>query len=327
MDRPLAALTGATGFLGRHVAEQLHAAGWRLRVLARPEAVAQTIRSLDPEVVSGRLSDEAALARLVEGAGAVIHNAGLIKARTSAEFIAVNLEGSLALARAAQQRAPKAHFIMVSSLSARAPQLSAYGSSKAAAEDAVRQVLAPERLTIVRPPAVYGPGDLETLALFQAAQSLPLLPRVGSDRARFALVHAADAAAQIAALAARPGEGRTYALADGRPEGYRWREVLEAAAAAVGRRLPVAPVPGGLVLAVGAANSLMVRLGAEARILGLGKARELLHPDWGLSASELDSQRPQARFDLCDGFADAVGWYRAMGWLKGQAPPSGRPES
>jgi nucleoside-diphosphate-sugar epimerase len=229
------------------------------------------------------------------------------------------------MARAAARCAPEAHFLLVSSLSARAPQLSPYAASKAAGEAAVRAALAPGRLTIVRPPAIYGPGDRETFALFQAAASLPALPVPGPAGSRFALIHAADAGAQIAALAARPADARVWALADDRPEGYGWREILQAAAQAVGRRRPLLPIPPALVTGIGAAGTLLNRLGGEPRIFSLGKARELLHADWGLASNELAPDLPAPRFGLADGFSDVVRWYRANGWLKGQAVPRTSP--
>ena len=164
------------------------------------------------------------------------------------------------------------------------------------------------------------------MALFQAARVLPILPLIGGARARIAVIHVADAATQIAALASRPGEGRTYALADGRPEGYGWRELVEAAAGAMGRRLPLVPLPPAVILGLGAANSLIARLGGAPRILSLGKAREMLHADWSVGPAELAPQLPAARFGLAEGFADVVVWYRAHGWLKGQTVLSASPE-
>ncbi len=331
MDRPLAALTGATGFLGRHVAQALHEAGWRLRVLARGDAAPEGLEPFEPQVVAGRLGDPPALERLVEGAQAVVHAAGLIKAAKLSDFLKINAEGAATVARAAARRAPDARFILVSSLSAREPSLSAYAASKAAGEAAVRAVLAPERLTparltIVRPPAIYGPGDRETLALFQAAASLPMLPLLGGARARIAVIHVADAAAQIAALASQPCEGQTWALADGRPEGYGWRELLETATRTLGRHPPLVRLPPAVILGLGATNSLIARLGGPAQILSLGKAREMLHTDWSVGPAELAPNIPPARFGLAEGFADVVVWYRAQGWLKGQAVLSTSPE-
>jgi nucleoside-diphosphate-sugar epimerase len=310
MTGRLAALTGATGFLGRSLCETLTSRGWRLRVLARPDARPPA----DAEAIVGRLADEGALARLAEGAQLVIHVAGLVKARTPAGFGPVNVLGARHMAEAAARQAPDARFILVSSLSAREPQLSAYAASKAAGEAAAKAVLAPERLTIVRPPAIYGPGDRETLALFRAAARLPALPSPGPAAARLALIHVSDAAAQIASLAERPANGATWALADARPEGYGWRQIVDEAARAVGRRPRLLPTPRAAILALGAAGSLAGRIG-PAQIMTLGKAREALHGDWGVRPEELAPGLEPPRFDLASGFADAVAWYRAQGWL------------
>ena len=306
----LAALTGATGFLGRAVCEALSALGWRLRILARAEAQPPQ----NAEVFLGRLADTKALDCLVQGADLIIHIAGLVKARTPAGFLPVNVDGARRMAEAAARHAPAAHFVLVSSLSAREPRLSAYAASKAAGEAAVREIIRPERLTILRPPAIYGPGDRETLALFRAVDRLPLVPLPGPPSARLAMIHVADAAAQIAAQAEAPAIGAVWALADGTPDGYAWREIYGEAARAVHRRPHVFAPPRAAILAIGALGSLTGRLG-PAQIMTLGKAREALHGDWGVRPEELAPHRPEPRFDLASGFADAVAWYRSAGWL------------
>src|SRR5579862_5837926 len=106
--RPLAALTGATGFLGRRLAETLHDAGWRLRLLARTSASPPELEHLGPEIAAGRLADLDALDQLVEGADAVIHVAGAIKAARLPDFMAINRDGAAAVAKAAARRAPHA---------------------------------------------------------------------------------------------------------------------------------------------------------------------------------------------------------------------------
>jgi nucleoside-diphosphate-sugar epimerase len=315
MSRPLAALTGASGFLGRHIGGALEAGGYRVRILARAEPGAQAGLEAASELVVGRLDDEEALAVLVRGCEVVVHAAGLIKARRRQDFTRVNVEGSRRLAQAAARHAPDARIVLVSSLTAREPLLSAYAASKRAAEDAMRQALAPEHLTIVRPPAIYGPGDRETLALFRAVKTLPLTPLPGSDRARLALIHVADAARQIAALAQTAASGTTWALADARPQGYGWKEIMAAAGEALERRTAFVQLPASAVLALGAVSASLGRLGGGTPIFTLGKARELLHPDWSVSPSDLAPDRPPPRFDLALGFADTVAWYRAQGWL------------
>jgi len=315
MSRPLAALTGASGFLGRHIGRALEGGGYRVRILARAAPSTQDGLEAASELVVGRLDDGEALAVLVRGCEVVVHAAGLIKARRRQDFTLVNVEGSRRLAQAAARHAPDARIVQVSSLAAREPLLSSYAASKRAAEDAMRQVLAPDRLTIVRPPAIYGPGDRETLALFRAVKSLPMIPLPGADRARLALIHVADAARQIAALAQTDASGATWALADGRPQGYGWKQIMAAAGEALGRRRAFVQLPASAVLAVGAVSAGLARLGGGAPIFNLGKARELLHPDWSVAPSDLAPGGPPLRFDLAGGFADTVAWYRAQGWL------------
>ena len=311
MSRPVAALTGVTGFLGGPLADALQQAGYQVRALARRDVAAGGI-----EVVRGALEDEAALERLVQGAEVVVHAAGAIKARRREAFFSINAEGARRLAVIAAREVPGARFVLVSSLSAREPGLSDYAASKAAGEAAVRDVLGPGRVTIARPPAIYGPGDKETLAAFQAVQRLPLAPLPGGEGARLAMLHVADAAAQIAALASRPPGGATYGLADARPGGYGWREIMGEAARAVGRREPrFVRLPRALVLGIGSAAGALGRLGGGVPILSAGKAREMLHPDWSLRPEELAPGLPAPRFDLASGFTDTVAWYRAQGWL------------
>ncbi len=310
MASGLAALTGATGFLGRAVGEALSQRGWKLRVLARPGAAPPA----GAEAVQGRLADTEALERLAEGADLVVHVAGLVKARTPGDFLPVNVEGARRMAEAVARRAPSAHFVLISSLSAREPHLSAYAASKAAAERAVREALAPDRFTILRPPAIYGPGDRETLALFRAVRRLPLVPLPGSATARLAVIHVADAAAQIVAEAEATPSGAVWSLADASPEGRLWREIVEEAGRAMHRTPRTVAMPPAAILALGALGSLAGRIG-PAQIMTLGKAREALHGDWSVGPDELAPNRPPPRYDLAEGFADAVSWYRAAGWL------------
>ncbi|MDB5448758.1 MAG: epimerase [Phenylobacterium sp.] len=302
---PRVAVTGATGFLGRHLVRALAEAGWSVRALVRRDPVA-AFGATETEVVIGGLADAAAMARLCAGAEVLVHAAGLVKARSRAEFQAVNAEGARRAALAAEQ-AGVPRMVLVSSLAAREPQLSAYAASKAAGEAAAAEVLG-ERLAILRPPAIYGPGDLETLAVFRLAACSPLLPTF-DPRARIAMIHAADAARQIAAAAAGPPERSPAALSDARPEGYGWREIAEAAAEAVGRRSRPVRLPGAALALAGAAGSLARALGGNP-MLTPGKARELRWPDWSVRPDELWAAAPRAEFGLRDGFAQTVRWWR-----------------
>ncbi len=315
LDRtPLVAVTGATGFIGRHLVVALARAGWRIRLLLRREPDVPQWRGLRLQVVSGALADEAAMSRLVEGVDAVIHVAGLIKAARREQFFSVNCEASATLARTVARIAPQAHFMLVSSLAAREPSLSDYAASKRAAEAAVLDTLGP-RVTVLRPPAVYGPGDRETLLFFQLARGARV-PLLGGPEARLAMMHVHDLSRLIVALAASTPRGAVLAGADGRPEGYRWDELLGTAARAVGNLEPrffkvPQPLLGGVALVGDLARAMGV-----ASMLSSQKLRELRHADWSVSPAEL-AQPPgwSAQLDLDAGFADAVAWYRSAKWL------------
>lgn len=313
--RPLAAVTGASGFIGKHVVAALSAGGWRVRLLLRRVPEGAEWRQSHPEVVVGSLEDEAALVRLVQGADAVVHLAGLIKAARRQHFFEVNCKAVARLANTVRQVAPEAHFLLVSSLAAREPALSDYAASKRAGEAAALDVLGP-RVTVLRPPAVYGPHDRETLRFFQIAR-WPRIPLPGRPDARAALIHVRDAARLLAAVAAASPRGEVLAMADDHPEGYSWQAVLGAAARAVANPAPrFFPAPQALLKGVALIGDV-ARLAGSASMLNSQKLRELRHADWGVARDALAKPPGWApEFDLDRGFADAVAWYRAAGWLR-----------
>jgi uncharacterized protein YbjT (DUF2867 family) len=306
---PLAALAGASGFLGRRLVHALQARGWRVRALVRREADSAALSAEGAETLRGDLLDADSLARLQDGADAAINCAGLIKARDLAAFLAVNRDGAARFAQASTARQ-----VLVSSLAGREPQLSAYSASKRAGEEAALAV-AGDRLAVIRPPVIYGPGDRETLQLFRFAARSSLAPVPGQAAARLAMAHADDVAAAVVDLVDRPSLTGTWAVGGERPSGYGWEEVARAAWGAVGRPPRIIRLPGWSLMAAGAVSELTAPFQRAAPIFTRGKAREVLHGDWAISPPELAPGAPAARYTLEAGFADAVAWYRAAGWL------------
>lgn len=306
----LVAVTGATGFVGPHLVSALARRGFSLRLLVRRWSPMPSLPNVEAEIVLGDLANEAALRRLVDGADTVIHAAGLIKARAPADFMAVNRDGTARLSALA----PEARFILLSSLAAREPQLSAYAESKRAAE----QVVAGRTGAwwAVRAPAVYGPGDRETLAYFRAA-ARGLAPRPRLDGARLALIHVADLAEALAAAVEQPPPASVYEIDDGREGGYGYEDMAAAAGAALGRAVWPLPIPRIVMEVVGSANGVRHALGGAAQILTRAKVGEVFHSDWTVHDHRLAAAigfRP--RYDLTAGFRDTVLWYRRQGWLQ-----------
>ena len=308
---PVVAVTGATGFLGRRLVKVLAEEGWTVRVLARRDIADPAWRGLEPQMVIGDLANARALAALCDGAQAVVHVAGLIKARSRAVFDKANVEGSRRVAQAA--KAAGARLVLVSSLAAREPQLSDYAGSKRGGEDAAREIFGSD-LTIVRPPAIYGPGDMETFRLFKMASKAAFLP-VLDPKARMAWIHADDAAARIAALVKTPRPG-LLSLSDDRPEGYGWIELMQTASKAVGASPRLVRIPSWAIKALANLSKWAAIATGNDSILTPGKARELLHGDWSLSSNDPIPDFPAVRYSLEAGFAQSVRWYRSEGWLK-----------
>jgi nucleoside-diphosphate-sugar epimerase len=252
----------------------------------------------------------------VDGADTIVHAAGLIKASSAAAFEAVNVYGTANLARAIEERRVTARVLLVSSMAAREPQLSTYARTKRAAEELLTAVLSPRcDWTIVRPCAIYGPWDRETLTIFRAVDyHIFLRPRIAHGRV--AVIHAADAAAAIASLCDRGPARSVFELTDERTQGYSWDEIVGTAETAMDSKALVIPLPGPAVRAAAAVSLAAARVLRRTPMFTPEKAREILHADWG---SRAERQPPRnlwrPAIGLAQGFRDTVCWYRDRRWL------------
>lgn len=291
------AITGATGFIGRRLAAALVAEGYPVRALTRRGDAAAT----GIDWVAGDLSKPEALRQLCVGAAIVIHCAGAVRGATYNAFASVNVRGTEALLAARAEVAPESRLLHISSLAAREPQLSHYAASKAAAERLVRS--ADPRATLLRPPAVYGPGDTELQPLLLGLWSgRGIIP--GHD-GRFALVYVDDVVSAVAAwLRAPAADGQCYEIHDGTPDGYDWAAVI--ATVANLRGAPVRPIalPRPVLSAAAWLGSSAQRLVGRAPMLSPGKVRELYHPNWVCSNASFTARTGwQPRVSLAAGLA------------------------
>ena len=305
----LVAVTGATGFVGSHLIAALARHGWKLRILARRWSPLPSLAGVDADVIWGDLADEPALRQLVKGIDAVVHAAGLIKARRPADFQAVNRDGTALLTALA----PDVPFVLLSSLAAREPQLSPYAASKRAAEEVLARRGGP--WLAVRAPAVYGPGDRETLTYFRAvARGFALQPKV--PEARLSLIHVADLAEALALALERPLAPTVCEIDDGHDGGHSYRDMAEAAAAAMGRRARSLRISRTPITLLARLNLLRQSLDGTTQILTPAKVNEMFHPDWTVHDRQLAKAIGfRARYDLAGGFRDTVLWYRNHKWL------------
>lgn len=306
------ALTGATGFVGRATVAELLRRGHRVRALVRNPAADLLV---DVKLVSGNLDDAQALRRLTAGADAVVHIAGTVAALDRTRFFATNADPIPAIAEAAIAAGVK-RFVHVSSLAAREPALSDYAASKRAGEEAISRFADSLSLVILRPPAIYGPGDKATLPLLRTlTQSVALVP--ARPDVRVSLMHVTDVA-RVLADAAENDRAGTFEPSDGAERGYSWPEITTIAGAAEGRRIRLVYLPRGLVAAASHAFAAVARLRGRPSILTPGKVAELYHPDWVAAPPPWPLENP---IGFAEGFARTLAWYRAAGWLPKRAKP------
>jgi nucleoside-diphosphate-sugar epimerase len=296
------AMTGATGFAGHHVAAALAAKGFAVRALVRDEVKAASIKFAEP--VAGSLADDGALDRLMKGADVVVHLAGAIVAPDLTGFLRTNRDGARKVADAAVSAQVK-RVIHVSSLAAREPHLSDYGFSKNAGEAVMTEQAGRFSLAILRPPAIYGPGDRATLPLFtQLTRRFALIP--GTRTQRFSLMYAGDFARLIANLVGSTWAGMAE-VHDGKSGGYEWADLILTATSIHGRTVTPIFIPRRFLSGL----SSVIRRGD---IPPRGKIGELYHPDWVCRGEQPDLPD---RTRLAEGFRQTLDWYREHGWLPG----------
>ena len=298
------AITGGTGFVGSRLIAAAVAAGHDVRALTR--------RFMRPRVgvewVNGALDSSDALAELVSGCDAIIHVAGILTGRSAEVFELCNVTGTRDVAAAAAGAGVR-RFVHVSSLAAREPALSLYGASKARSEEVVRASGLPH--AIVRPPAVYGPGDKETLELFKMAnRGLILLP----PKAHLSVIHVDDLARLLLALVEPSAPaGIVIEPDDGRAGGWTHDAFADALAVAVGRKAMNVSVPAGVMRLAGRLDELV--RGDRAK-LTRDRASYFSHPDWVVDS--VLAPPPglwQPLVPTAEGLADTATWYRNQGWL------------
>lgn len=297
------AITGGTGFVGSTLIDLALAGGHQVRALTRrPQPPRDGVSWIE-----GALDTPDALDRLVAGADAVIHVAGVVNAPTRAGFASGNIDGTRAMIAAATRGGVR-RFVQVSSLAAREPRLSAYGWSKAEAD----ALLTASDLdwTIVRPPAVYGSGDMEMFELFRlASKGVALLPPGG----RLSVIHVADLARLLLALAASNPGKHIYEPDDGRERGWTHTEFAQAIGAAVGKRVRPLAMPRWVMRAAARADGLL--RGDKAK-LTRDRVDYFCHPDWtSTHGAKPPARLWQPQIATPRGLADTAAWYRARGLL------------
>lgn len=324
-------LTGATGFLGSHVADALVAEGWPVRCSVRKTSNLRWIESLPVDRVTADVRSPEELAVALNGADVVVHSAGITRAKSDADYQRVNAEGTQAIARAAVEAGVR-RFVLVSSLAARGPDrttsdsgprgdrpTSAYGESKLAGERRLFQIVSDSggamEGVILRPGGIYGPRDEDSLNLFKVARNTGVIP-VPTSKGRLQPVYVKDVAEAVIRAVARPGMDLKPIPLVG-PEIVSWAAMGEALGNAVGKPIRLVKIPNPVWQVGGAVAEAAARLVGMSPQFDRRTADDLSRLDWTADPREAEASLGwNATTKLREAMEETGRWYREQGWLR-----------
>lgn len=322
-----ALITGATGFVGGHLAERLAGEGWRVRALVRATSDTARLRALGAELATGALDDEDAIAAAASGADTVFHLAALTTAPDENAFRRANVEGTRTVARGAARASTRPRrLVYLSSFAACGPAvngrprkmdetpapLTAYGRTKLQGEAAAREETerAGIELITLRAPAVYGPGDRAFLPVYRLAKR-GLAPIPTGPPRRVQVIHVQDLVTALAAAADAPTG--TFAVAE--PVAHEYGALVDQIGRAARGKDPLhVPVPAALLRGAGALAERFGGWVGGTGVFSREKADEMLAEAWVCDLAGQERLLPRAT-PLAEGTAETAQWYRAQGWI------------
>ena len=322
-------ITGATGFIGSFLAEDLIKKGYQVRCLVRKTSNLHWIKDLNVEYHYGSLLDRESLQKGLADCQYVFHLAGLTKARSEQEYFQGNFEGTRRLLDAALSYKGKIkRFIYVGSQAAAGPSpsltpidenhtprpLTYYGKSKLAGEEYVQKHAADLPITIIRPPVVYGPRDTDVLEFFRAV-SKGIIPRLGKQEKYVSIIHVRDLNRGIIMAAENPGAaGQIYFIANQQP--YSWKAVAQTTLNLIHKKGFHISVPIFLMKIVAAVSESIAALSGKPALVNRQKVIEMEQDYWTCSA---EKARQQLGFvneiNLEQGIAETLNWYKEHKWM------------
>jgi dihydroflavonol-4-reductase len=322
-------VTGATGFIGCNLAGALVARGYSVSCLVRRSSDTTALRRLPVRLVTGGIDEPDALREAVQGMHTVYHLAGLTKASGREQYFHINQIGTRLLLEAIADVNPGlCRFVHMSSLAAAGPStgrrglvegesanpISWYGESKLGSEEEVLSYSGRFSVAILRPSAVYGPGDRDILLVFQMIKRGCLFTP-GRFVRRFSLIHVDDLVdATILAGKTDMDSGEIFFVS--RPEIYEWEEVGRAIARALGVDYRHVAFPRWIAEALGVAGDLWSRATGRPIAINGQKVKELLQPAWICDTSKARARLGfNPKTDLDSGVRKTAKWYKSRGWL------------
>lgn len=317
-------VTGATGFIGSHLVEELLKRGYSVACLVRKTSNLQWIDGLNVRLIYGDCAVKESLLNAAADFDYIFHLAGLTKAANEKDFFSANALGTENLINAVIEKNPAVkRFVYLSSLAAAGPScngapsketgepkpVSAYGRSKLEGERMVMRHKNTIPVTVIRPPAVYGPRDKDFYIFFKLLKKGISL---SWGKCYYSLLYVDDLVrGAILSAESKTAEGEIFYLSDGRI--YSNEEITEAIAFTLGSKPVRLKIPKSLMPALAGIGQ---KLGNQGNIINADKIRELQHSYWTCDSTK---SRNELGFipnvGIKEGVKWTADWYRIHQWL------------
>lgn len=324
-----ALITGATGFVGSHLVSELLKRGYQVSALVRKTSDLSGLVNTGVELTFGDVSDRDSLKKIFFDFDYIFHVAGLIRAKNPDDFFKANAQGTKNLLEALQESGyPVKRFVLVSSTAASGPSpnrqprresdlcqpVSIYGQSKLEGEKFALEFAHKIPITIIRPPAIYGPQDRQLLNFFKLAK-WGIVPLVGKNENYFSVVYVQDLVDAIILAAENPkAQGEIYFIAD--DEIYNWEKVGEIACRVLGKRAFKFSAPKFLLYLAAIVSELVGKITGKSMYLNRRKLKEIHYKYWVCDISKAKKELGFVpKFDFKRGAWETINWYKQHKWL------------
>lgn len=328
-SQEIAVVTGANGFVGSHLVDNLLAKGWKVRCIVRKSSDLRWLKGKDIEIFDCGLFDKQGLRIALQDANYIFHVAGVVKSKTKEGYFKGNVETTKNLLEVATENSSTIkRFLVVSSQTVTGPStkdkpvdenseckpITTYGKSKLEEELLALSFKDKLPITICRAPAVYGERDTEIFIYFKTF-SKGLTTTIGFNRKELSLIHAADLVEgfYLAAVSDK-AVGQIYFI--GSEKFYTWEEVNSITSKILDKKPIVIKVPHFLVYTIAAISQFFSIFSKRPATLNIEKAKDITQQYWTCDTSKAVRELGyRQKISIEEGIRRTCEWYKERKWI------------
>lgn len=329
MERKISVVTGATGFVGSHLVDYLIEQGHEVRCIVRKSSDLKWLKNKDVKIFNCGLTDKEELSNVIKDSDYIFHVAGVVKSKTKDGYFKGNVEPTRNILDVCLKDNPQIkRIIIVSSLTACGPSkigepcnektkenpITTYGQSKFMQEQLSKSYFDKLPITIVRPPAVYGPRDTEIYLVFKTFQK-GLMTLVGFNKKELSLVHVSDLVKGIYLAAVNENSiGKTYFISS--DEITNWEIVSNILEKTLNKKAIKVRIPHPIVYSIAAIAQFFSIFSKKPATFNLEKAKDFVQEAWTCDISKAKNELGfQPSFSTESGLRQTIEWYKSENWL------------